>query len=98
MSRQGLTRKQLELLAYLEARDTTPSYDEMRRALNLKSKSGIHRLIAGLERRGRITRIPACARSIQVVPDAAELRAIPTSRLLSELVARGVVIEVREAA
>ena len=51
-----LTRKQYELLIFIDKtlRDTgiSPSYDEMKAALELKSKSGIHRLITGLEERG----------------------------------------------
>ncbi|HUN51625.1 MAG TPA: transcriptional repressor LexA [Candidatus Sulfotelmatobacter sp.] len=71
-----LTRKQHELLMYihrhLEASGVSPSFDEMKDALNLKSKSGIHRLITGLEERGFIRRLPHRARALEVVklPDA----------------------------
>ena len=57
-----LTRKQYQLLTFIHQtlRDTgiSPSYDEMKEALGLKSKSGIHRLITGLEERGSIRRLP----------------------------------------
>jgi len=72
-----LTRKQHELLMYihrhLEASGVSPSFDEMKDALNLKSKSGIHRLITGLEERGFIRRLPHRARALEVIklPDAA---------------------------
>ena len=65
-----LTRKQYELLLYIDAFITEhgvcPSFEEMKDALNLKSKSGIHRLIAALEERGFITRLPYRARALEV--------------------------------
>jgi repressor LexA len=66
-----LTRKQYELLNYinnhLQERGVSPSFDEMKEALNLKSKSGIHRLITGLEERGFIRRLPHKARALEVL-------------------------------
>ncbi len=66
-----LTRKQHELLTFidghLQAHGVSPSYDEMKEALNLKSKSGIHRLISGLEERGFIRRLPHKARALEVI-------------------------------
>ena len=66
-----LTRKQHELLTFInEALETTgiaPSYDEMKDAVGLKSKSGIHRLITALEERGFIRRLPHRARAVEVV-------------------------------
>lgn len=66
-----LTRKQHELLTFInESLETTgiaPSYDEMKDAVRLKSKSGIHRLITALEERGFIRRLPKRARAIEVV-------------------------------
>lgn len=66
-----LTRKQHELLTFIDthlnANGVSPSYDEMKDALNLKSKSGIHRLITGLEERGFIRRLPHKARALEVV-------------------------------
>jgi repressor LexA len=71
-----LTRKQHELLLFINGRlaqtGVSPSFDEMKDALGLKSKSGIHRLISGLEERGFIRRLPHRARALEVVrlPDA----------------------------
>ena len=66
-----LTRKQYELLVYLDKelrkKGISPSFDEMRDALGLRSKSGIHRLITGLEERGFIRRLPHRARAIEVL-------------------------------
>ena len=65
-----LTKKQHELLIYINQRllatGVAPSFDEMKDALNLRSKSGIHRLISGLEERGFIRRLPHRARALQV--------------------------------
>ena len=64
------TKKQHELLLYnnqrLSATGVAPSFDEMKDALNLRSKSGIHRLISGLEERGFIRRLPHRARALEV--------------------------------
>lgn len=66
-----LTRKQLELLRFIDGRlkeaGVPPSFDEMKDALDLRSKSGIHRLITALEERGFIRRLPNRARAIEVV-------------------------------
>ncbi len=66
-----LTRKQYELLVLIDSRlrDTgvSPSFDEMKDALGLRSKSGIHRLITGLEERGFIRRLPHRARALEVL-------------------------------
>ena len=66
-----LTRKQHELLLFIHGRlsdsGVSPSFDEMKDALNLRSKSGIHRLITGLEERGFIRRLPHRARALEVV-------------------------------
>lgn len=66
-----LTRKQHELLTYIDNHlnkdGVPPSYDEMKDALGLKSKSGIHRLITGLEERGFIRRLPHKARALEVL-------------------------------
>jgi repressor LexA len=65
-----LTRKQHELLMFINQRlaatGVAPSFDEMKDALNLRSKSGIHRLISGLEERGFIRRLPHRARALEV--------------------------------
>lgn len=71
-----LTRKQVELLEFIRDRMSAdgvpPSFDEMKEALDLKSKSGIHRLITALEERGFIRRLAHRARAIEIIklPDA----------------------------
>ena len=73
-----LTRKQLELLSFIktrtEADGVPPSFDEMKEALDLRSKSGIHRLITALEERGFIRRLAHRARALEIVklPEAME--------------------------
>ena len=66
-----ITRKQLELFNYIHREVTNsgvaPSFDEMKEALNLKSKSGIHRLISGLEERGFIKKLSHRARAIEIL-------------------------------
>ena len=66
-----LTRKQSELLTYLsdhmQQHDVPPSFDEMRDALGLASKSGVHRLVSGLEERGYIIRLANRARAIEIL-------------------------------
>jgi repressor LexA len=66
-----LTRKQFELLKFIHERlkesGIPPSFDEMKDALDLRSKSGIHRLITALEERGFIRRLPNRARAIEVI-------------------------------
>ena len=72
-----LTKKQFELLKFIDGRlketNVAPSYDEMKDALALKSKSGIHRLIKALEERGFIRRLPHRARALEILrmPEAA---------------------------
>src|SRR5436305_12736709 len=69
--RPMLTAKQRELLLFIDDRlndsGISPSFDEMREALELKSKSGVHRLISALEERGFIRRLPNRARALEVV-------------------------------
>ena len=73
-----LTRKQLELLDFIKTRmdadGVPPSFDEMKEALDLRSKSGIHRLITALEERGFIRRLAHRARALEIVklPEAME--------------------------
>ncbi len=71
MDRPMLTRKQHELLRFIHERvqetGVPPSFDEMKDALDLKSKSGIHRLITALEERGFIRRLPNRARALEVI-------------------------------
>ena len=66
-----LTRKQHELLLYIDSRlsetGVSPSFEEMKEALDLKSKSGVHRLISALVERGFIRRLPNRARALEVL-------------------------------
>ena len=66
-----LTKKQKNLLLYinkkLRSSGISPSYEEMKVSLNLKSKSGIHRLISALEERGFLRRLPHKARALEVI-------------------------------
>ena len=78
-----LTRKQYELLTYIDGRirqnGVSPSFEEMKEALDLKSKSGVHRLISALEERGFIRRLPNRARALEVLkmPDSAVAGSMP---------------------
>lgn len=78
-----LTRKQKELLLFIRTalaqEGVTPSFDEMRQALGLKSKSGIHRLIMGLEERGFIKRLPHRARALEILK-------LPTEEIVEKAV------------
>lgn len=93
-----LTKKQIQLLEFIQRRMTRdgvpPSFDEMKDALDLRSKSGIHRLVTALEERGFIRRLPHRARALEVIrlPDvlshlseaaAEELRPNFTPRVIS---------------
>jgi repressor LexA len=83
-----LTAKQRELLVFINGRlketGISPSFDEMRDALDLKSKSGVHRLISALEERGFIRRLPNRARALEVVK-------LPESSAPASIAARPVV-------
>ena len=81
-----LTRKQHELLMFIHERiketGVSPSFDEMKEALDLASKSGIHRLITALEERGFLRRLAHRARALEVVklPQQATTAAPPKGR------------------
>ncbi|MDA8585942.1 transcriptional repressor LexA [Rhodobacteraceae bacterium] len=83
-----LTRKQLDLLEFIHKRvqkdGVPPSFDEMKEALDLRSKSGIHRLITALEERGFIRRLAHRARAIEIVklPDALDKGATFVPRVI----------------
>ena len=83
-----LTVKQHELLLFINKRlndsGVSPSFDEMREALDLKSKSGVHRLISALEERGFIRRLPNRARALEVLklPDSAAPSAPATRQVV----------------
>ena len=68
-----LTKKQKELFDFLKSyifkNEISPSFEEMKQALNLKSKSGIHRLITSLEQRGYIKRLKHKARAMEIIKD-----------------------------
>lgn len=78
-----LTRKQHELLRFIQIRleesGISPSFEEMKEALDLKSKSGVHRLISALEERGFIRRLPNRARALEVLrqPEDVTTKAAP---------------------
>ena len=78
-----LTRKQYELLMYIDGHlrnyGVSPSFDEMKDALALKSKSGIHRLITGLEERGFIRRLAHRARALEVIKLPENVQASPAT-------------------
>jgi repressor LexA len=93
-----LTRKQSELLTYIQDRlkesGVSPSFEEMKDALALKSKSGVHRLISALEERGFIRRLPNRARALEVLrmPDAqAAIAAQPRLSVIPPAAANDVV-------
>ena len=84
-----LTKKQIQLLEFIQARmardGVPPSFDEMKLALDLRSKSGIHRLVTALEERGFIRRLPNRARAIEVIklPEASTGSTTLASRISS---------------
>jgi repressor LexA len=87
-----LTRKQYELLRFIQDRlredGVPPSFDEMKEALDLRSKSGIHRLITALEERGFIRRLPNRARAIEIVklPEQAVPGAAPRGKFTPNVI------------
>ena len=78
-----LTRKQHELIRFIQARleesGVSPSFEEMKDALDLKSKSGVHRLISALEERGFIRRLPNRARALEVLRQPDDVGARPVA-------------------
>ena len=79
-----LTQKQMELLTFVNGRlketGVPPSFDEMKDALDLRSKSGIHRLIKALEERGFIKRLPNRARAIEILRLPEAMKPSPAPR------------------
>ena len=77
-----LTAKQHELIRFIQQRleetGISPSFEEMKEALDLKSKSGVHRLISALEERGFIRRLPNRARALEVLKNPED--ATPAAR------------------
>ncbi|MDC0073460.1 transcriptional repressor LexA [Alphaproteobacteria bacterium] len=80
-----LTNKQFELLKYIENKlnndSVAPSFEEMKNALNLKSKSGIHRLISALEERGYLKRLPNKARALEIIKLPKNIINLPSNNL-----------------
>lgn len=85
----GLTQRQQECLDFIKAtiaaRDYPPTYDEIAKSLDLHSRSGVQRIVMGLESRGLIRRIPGKARAIEVV-DPSSMRAVMLSGEVFRLV------------
>lgn len=85
-----LTKKQRDLLVFIRDRvadgGVPPSFDEMKDALDLKSKSGIHRLITGLEERGYVQRLANRARAIEVIKFPEGLDTPPKSSMMQKIV------------
>jgi repressor LexA len=77
-----LTAKQHELIRFIQQRleetGISPSFEEMKEALDLKSKSGVHRLISALEERGFLRRLPNRARALEVIRQPED--AVPAAR------------------
>jgi repressor LexA len=98
-----LTKKQSELLRFIHERlqdeGVPPSFDEMKEALDLRSKSGIHRLIMALEERGFIKRLANRARAIEVLrlPESATVAVAPRPKAFSPSVIPGSLGRVRPA-
>jgi repressor LexA len=97
-----LTRKQHELLRFIHERlresGVPPSFDEMKDALDLKSKSGIHRLITALEERGFIRRLPNRARALEVIRLPESVAASPARRFTPSVVEGGLARTAKPAA
>lgn len=99
-----LTAKQHELIRFIQQRleetGVSPSFEEMKEALDLKSKSGVHRLISALEERGFIRRLPNRARALEVIrqPEDATPAARPALRLAADNASVAVAAKPREAA
>jgi repressor LexA len=96
-----LTRKQHELLFYIHGRlqetGVSPSFEEMKSALALKSKSGVHRLIGALEERAFLRRLPNRARALEVLrlPETAAARPMEAVRAAARVIAQ-VANDIRE--
>jgi len=86
-----LTRKQHELIRFIQTRleesGVSPSFEEMKEALDLKSKSGVHRLISALEERGFIRRLPNRARALEVLKQPEDVSTKAPARAVDNVVA-----------
>ncbi|TNE31166.1 MAG: transcriptional repressor LexA [Alphaproteobacteria bacterium] len=87
-----LTAKQHELIRFiqqkLEETGISPSFEEMKEALDLKSKSGVHRLISALEERGFIRRLPNRARALEVIKQPEDSTPLGRSRPANDVASR----------
>ena len=96
-----LTRKQHELIRFIQVRleetGVSPSFEEMKEALDLKSKSGVHRLISALEERGFIRRLPNRARALEVLKQPENIGAASPVRAANANNAAAAVIRPPEA-
>ncbi len=96
-----LTRKQHELIRFIQTRleesGVSPSFEEMKEALDLKSKSGVHRLISALEERGFIRRLPNRARALEVLRQPDDVGGKAPVRAANSNTAAAVVIRPPEA-
>ena len=96
-----LTRKQHELIRFIQARleesGVSPSFEEMKEALDLKSKSGVHRLISALEERGFIRRLPNRARALEVLRQPDDVKTKAPARAANSNSAAAAVIRPPEA-
>jgi len=96
-----LTRKQHELIRFIQARleesGVSPSFEEMKEALDLKSKSGVHRLISALEERGFIRRLPNRARALEVLRQPDDVMTKAPARAANSNSAAAAVIRPPEA-
>lgn len=85
-----LTRKQHELIRFIQIRleetGVSPSFEEMKEALDLKSKSGVHRLISALEERGFIRRLPNRARALEVLKQPEDVQSKAPARVADNVV------------
>ena len=85
-----LTQKQKELLDFIskhiaETKGVAPSFEQMKDAVSLKSKSGVHRLVTALEQRGHIRKLPNRARAIEVVKEGQGLTQYSIYELMAEI-------------
>ena len=96
-----LTRKQHELIRFIQTRleesGVSPSFEEMQEALDLKSKSGVHRLISALEERGFIRRLPNRARALEVLKQPEDVQSKAPVRAAANVNSTAAVIRPPEA-
>ncbi|WP_226700728.1 transcriptional repressor LexA [Qipengyuania gaetbuli] len=96
-----LTAKQHELIRFIQQRlgetGISPSFEEMKEALDLKSKSGVHRLISALEERGFIRRLPNRARALEVIKLPEDAVTAPAASKAPATAANAAVVSVHKA-